>query len=119
MFIFGGLSSSGYKNDFYTFDIIIKKWSKPVHTGDKPSPRHLHTALIYSDRMIIFGGKNDTYLGDIYEYDFDLHHWSRIGDSGDVPSQRYGHSAVQIFGTMLICGGYGEKSYLNGNSYFN
>lgn len=120
MYIFGGLGSNGYKNDLYIYDIHLKKWSKPNFTGDKPSSRHLHTALIYNEKMFIFGGKNDTYLNDIFEYDFELNHWSKIEESGDVPQKRYGHTAVQIFGTMLISGGYGDQSYLNGNIlYFN
>jgi hypothetical protein len=86
---------------------------KPLGIGNIPTPRHLHSALVYEDKMIIFGGKNDSYLSDVYEYDVETSIWTQVDPFGETPTPRYGHSCVMIYGTMIVSGGYGLNYYLN------
>ena len=46
-------------NDLYLFDTESNSWDAPnVSLVDGPVPRAAHSATIYNDKMIIFGGKD-------------------------------------------------------------
>ena len=62
----GGASAVGepdgrkiYYNDCYRFDCKTRAWSSLPCTGDAPSPRAGHTALVVSNtRLVVTGGTN-------------------------------------------------------------
>ena len=70
--------------------------------------RDEHSAILYGDAMIIYGGFVD--IGErtsqIIKYDFKKKEWEIVEQEGEiVPNSRVGHSAVIFEDTMYIFGG--------------
>jgi len=55
MFIFGGKDDNGKLNDTWKFNFMTKEWKECI-CGDCPQPRNGHSAQVYGDHMIIYGG---------------------------------------------------------------
>jgi hypothetical protein len=51
MYVFGG-KANGYRNDLYTFSFRSHKWRAVKATGEIPSARFGHTAVVYNDGMV-------------------------------------------------------------------
>ena len=46
-------------NDTFIFDTITNSWDAPnITTNDGPVSRAAHSATIYNNKMIVFGGKD-------------------------------------------------------------
>jgi N-acetylneuraminic acid mutarotase len=72
-----------YSNDLYAFNLITEKWAQIISTSSlpessesgkvSPSGRRSHSAIVYKDKIIIFGGfrqsDNPTHFNDLYEFD--------------------------------------------------
>jgi hypothetical protein len=111
LWIFGGNSNNGYSNSIYRYNFISKTWSIiPVSTGQIPTYRNGHTAVLYHNSMIIFGGanSNNNIYNDLWQYFFDNNTWISLPTK---PSPRCDHTAV-IYDDryMLLYGG------VNGNT---
>lgn len=68
MIIFGGcyMESKCY-NDVHFLDFRSKSWTKVNTTGEIPSSRQSHSAVLHGSTMWVFGGSsNDGYLNDLY-----------------------------------------------------
>lgn len=79
-------------------------------SGEVPSTRYCHSAVVYNGKMIIFGGKcggrnSNKRLADMYAFDLASGEWSIIDVKGDIPSSRSAHTAVVYFDKMLMFGG--------------
>jgi N-acetylneuraminic acid mutarotase len=112
MVIFGGFINSNEKvNDIYRYYIKENKWEKVLLLGgsEVPVPRSGHSAIIYKDSMIIFGGKDsdNNRLNDIWEFNFLTYTW-RYFPTLDSPYPRSGHSACLYKDYMLVFGGIYE-----------
>lgn len=70
-----------------------------------PSARIEHTAVLYSDKIYIFGGYDSGYDQNIYIYDIATNTWSKITSSGTWPAGRRAHSAVVYGDKMYVFGG--------------
>jgi N-acetylneuraminic acid mutarotase len=93
----------------YALDLKNFKW-EPVHgRGEVPIPRDEHTALIYENSMIVFGGfaENGERVNEIYRYYFKENKWEKVLVLGgnEAPSPRVGHSAVIMGDSLVIFGG--------------
>lgn len=78
MYIFGGTSEEGEKLcDLWRLDLRTYAWEELKPTGDVPSGRSGHSAVVYSDVMIIFGGMKDITkeTNDMYSYSFEKNLW--------------------------------------------
>eukprot|EP00349_Pseudokeronopsis_sp_Brazil_P011736 CAMPEP_0202978888 /NCGR_PEP_ID=MMETSP1396-20130829/85186_1 /ASSEMBLY_ACC=CAM_ASM_000872 /TAXON_ID= /ORGANISM="Pseudokeronopsis sp., Strain Brazil" /LENGTH=156 /DNA_ID=CAMNT_0049718061 /DNA_START=601 /DNA_END=1068 /DNA_ORIENTATION=+ len=76
--------------------------------GDVPSHRDEHTAVIYENSMVIFGGfeYSGERVNEIFRYFFSENKWEKVMVmGGELPSPRAGHSAVMIGDSMLIFAG--------------
>jgi galactose oxidase-like protein/Kelch motif protein len=114
MFIFGGVTSSGYTNDVYWLNLDTNTWSKAQFTGPRPSARSNMTVVMspYSDAsMIVFGGEGDTgllsdaWLVRVWAIPYGSS-WSQITPSGVLPGERTGQAAIYNgYGNMLVAGG--------------
>ncbi|EDO44170.1 predicted protein [Nematostella vectensis] len=62
LYVFGGDNGKRMLNDMLRFDIKECSWSRAVTKGAPPAPRYHHSAVIYGQSMLIFGG----YTGDLY-----------------------------------------------------
>uniref|UniRef100_A0A8C5WJR4 Attractin n=1 Tax=Leptobrachium leishanense TaxID=445787 RepID=A0A8C5WJR4_9ANUR len=101
-------------DDLYVYDVDSDTWSI---RKDSRYFRYLHTAVIYSGTMLVFGGNthNDSsmshgakcFSSDFMAYDIACDSWSVLPHPNlhqDV--NRFGHSAVLHDGTMYVFGGF-------------
>ncbi|XP_060696082.1 attractin [Hemiscyllium ocellatum] len=104
----------GLTDDLYKYDVDACTWTI---LKDRGFFRYLHTAIIVSGTMLVFGGNthNDTsmshgakcFSSDFMAYDLACDEWSVLPPpdlSHDI--NRFGHSAVFNNGTMYIFGGF-------------
>ena len=57
MVVFGGrLDKKTFSDDTYTYHLAGKMWQKLSTTGQCPPPRTGHTANVFNNSMLIFGG---------------------------------------------------------------
>lgn len=82
-------------------------------TGQIPTPRSGHSAIILNTHMFIFGGTSGSiYYNELFQYDALTDRWQLLLPSGPLPSGRANHAAVVTrTGNLLIVGG------LTGNPY--
>ena len=84
----------------------MKAWETPAISGVKPSGREGHTAILYNNRMFVFGGfTNGGCLNDLYILDLKTMSWELGITSGNTPSMRQDHSAILRGSEMLFVGG--------------
>ncbi len=119
MLVFGGCTSSGYKdsrNDLYVLNLETLEWKKPRLSGNVPSPRHGHSLTAIDDnRVALFGGAIEdsgmngkpvvTRYNDLYTLDMRTFEWSLENASGSAPNPRVFHSAALIEKRLWIFGG--------------
>ena len=78
MVIFGGFERGQRINTLASFNFASQEWTQIVPKGDEaPPPRAGHSAVVYGDKMWIFGGKsndNDKLL-DLWAFDFGKMSW--------------------------------------------
>jgi len=111
LWMFGGFGDSkGRFNDLRCYDPATKKWALIPNKGNFPKPIYLHTAVIYENKMWVFGGSTGKDTNDFYSFDFATSEWSKIETSGPIPSARYGHAACVCNGRMYIVGGCKQNS---------
>ena len=58
LYFFGGYQRKRghYFNDLFYFDLDQKMWSGIETSGESPSPRTDHTAVMFDGAMYVFGG---------------------------------------------------------------
>ncbi|XP_077409912.1 host cell factor 1b isoform X2 [Vanacampus margaritifer] len=122
-FLFGGLANDSedpknniprYLNDLYSLELrqgsSVVSWDIPVTSGQPPSPRESHTAVVASgcgsNRLIIYGGMSGCRLGDLWVLDIDSLVWSKPALSGTAPFPRSLHSATTVHNKMYVFGGW-------------
>lgn len=73
--VFGGFGSQHYNKEFYSYDLIDKKWSLLLFEGDKITPRYF-SSMCYrknENALYVFGGmgneSGDQTIGRRYYYD--------------------------------------------------
>eukprot|EP00755_Sulcionema_specki_P025368 Sspe_Gene.83161::Locus_54550_Transcript_1_1_Confidence_1.000_Length_2287::g.83161::m.83161 len=87
MYVYGGFGEVNEKMDFIVFDFATRRWEEvTVHGSWQPHSRACHTAVIWQDCMIIFGGiYDDTYFQDTALFNFTSQQWYPIS-TGTVPT---------------------------------
>ncbi|XP_077586752.1 attractin isoform X1 [Stigmatopora nigra] len=104
----------GLTGDLYRLDVDTRKWTILRDSGFY---RYLHTAVILSATMLVFGGNthNDTsmshgakcFSSDFMAYSLACDEWTTLTRPelfNDV--NRFGHSAVASDGVMYVLGGF-------------
>ena len=106
MFIFGGISSSGvYLNDVWRFYLSNNTWASDVSSGSTPTGRELFGCSVFTNLIIIFGGKDSANIyNDLYLYDTSRQIWKNFGSTSSI-SLRYNTCIVQSNFYTLIIGG--------------
>eukprot|EP00002_Diphylleia_rotans_P008582 TRINITY_DN1852_c0_g1_i1.p1 TRINITY_DN1852_c0_g1~~TRINITY_DN1852_c0_g1_i1.p1 ORF type:complete len:1197 (+),score=251.22 TRINITY_DN1852_c0_g1_i1:88-3678(+) len=85
-------------------------------TGDIPSNRYGHTAVVYKDSMFVYGGVDSHRKTDnaLYEYSFETRKWRTIPTKGSHPTPRSCHTCHVIGDSMIVFGGIdGQKQLLS------
>ena len=111
MVVFGGFLPNGERtNDIYMYFFKENKWEKVSVLGlDLPKARAGHSAIVFGDSMVIFGGRDEeaNKLNDIWVFNFTSYQWEEI-HAYDPPVPRSGHSACLYKDMMLVFGGMFE-----------
>lgn len=122
LYLFGGNSLFKKDQHFWCFDLEKKTWSLPPNKAKYSAPnREGHSAVVYKDRLIVYGGQLDKGkedYGDVDEYSFTKQEWKKISkyhndasygkfklNSPDYPEPRYQHKAWVIQDEMWIFSG--------------
>jgi N-acetylneuraminic acid mutarotase len=87
------------------------------------TPRWGHTAILYNDVAIIYGGfsrqnNHENYFNDIVKLDLDSLSFSSMPATGDLP-RRSNHTAVLYNDEMIIHGGKDGVSFYNETYSYN
>eukprot|EP01062_Namystynia_karyoxenos_P036373 TRINITY_DN2648_c0_g1_i1.p1 TRINITY_DN2648_c0_g1~~TRINITY_DN2648_c0_g1_i1.p1 ORF type:complete len:551 (+),score=144.27 TRINITY_DN2648_c0_g1_i1:105-1757(+) len=87
----------------------------PSASGDPkrnaPCPRFGHTAVVYKDQMVVYGGRDARCHDDVWTYSFLTQQWQKIDTTSEEgrPRARAGHTAVVHKSTMYVFGGVAER----------
>ena len=119
MLLFGGNNFDAV-NELFAFNLRRREWSKLKASGDVPSKRYGHQAVVTNDaRMIVFGGYNGTFLADVHELTQEEDgkwRWRRVETSGTAkPCARDGHAAfvARDGRTLVVYGGFDGHDQLD------
>jgi len=95
--LFGG-KSNRYSNTTFVFSSDTLKWKKIETKGSTPSPRYGHSAVIYNNKMYVFGGYDNEggKCNDLYVLSLDTKEWAMVKMSGapNWPEAKYNHQAT-------------------------
>jgi N-acetylneuraminic acid mutarotase len=124
MYTFGGWNgfSRTWYNDLHVFHFGTKHWSSISPSGKPPQKRTSHSAVIYKDKMYVFGGfSGDEYLNDLHEFDLEKETWTEITHlcKGDIPAPRSRFCAAVHGDCMYILGGWNKVGYFSDFYMFN
>ncbi|GBG58751.1 hypothetical protein CBR_g151 [Chara braunii] len=84
-------------------------WTQIVPTGpttSHPPARQGHSAVVYDDKMWIFGGERSAYIyNDLWSFSFQDEVWTFSPALNEPPPPRHDHSAAVYRDAMFILGG--------------
>ncbi len=93
-------------------DLESLTWIQPQISGEIPTKRSFHTAVLAEDKMLVWGGYEEAKDGGYIFSDVDIHilnlktwQWSQITPNGTPPAPRFHHSAALFKNKLLIDGG--------------
>src|SRR5690606_26373103 len=87
----------------------LNKWSELVTSGNHPSKREGHRAVVCGNRFFLFGGvASSGFCDTMYELNFDTMHWTQIKYRGESPTGRCNCVFVQHSNYLYIFGGYAD-----------
>ncbi|KAF9977775.1 hypothetical protein BGZ73_004842 [Actinomortierella ambigua] len=110
LYQFGG--GGHVTNDMHVLDLETLRWERvPAKEGVPPTKRFGHTAVLWKDNIIVFGGSNEfqEYCHDVVVFSLKNRTWYRPEIRGEVPA-RYLHSATVYKNCMYVYGGFAKAS---------
>lgn len=110
---FGGGSLTGMSKEVFIYDLERNEWEhKGTHHAEFVPARVIHSAVIYKDQMIVYGGHSDDppgILDDVLTLDLDRWSWGSIGPAPpepDGPGAREFHTAHIYQDRMYVIMGH-------------
>ncbi|RKP22812.1 hypothetical protein SYNPS1DRAFT_19536, partial [Syncephalis pseudoplumigaleata] len=102
----GGCDNEEFCNKVILFNLKDHTWHRPAVRGHQVIARYLHTAVVYNDKMYIYGGfarnPESTYvLAQMIALDLETFTWEKPC----LVPPRYNHSALLIGDRMFIYAG--------------
>ena len=114
--VFGGGEEVAYYNSIHILDTTTRRWIQPTFPEDTklPPPRRAHTAVLYKNKIWVFGGGNGTQaLNDVWSLDvggpIERMRWEQVETRGKKPAARGYHTANLIGNVMVVLGGSDGK----------
>ncbi|KAI9263748.1 hypothetical protein BY458DRAFT_491081 [Sporodiniella umbellata] len=110
LFVFGG--GGNVTNHLHILDLNRMKWEMAQNVkGTPPRERYGHTATLWNNCIIIFGGCDaaQDYYNDVHIYDITTSSWHQPNIVENVPA-RYLHSALVFDNKLFIYGGFAKNS---------
>eukprot|EP01080_Neovahlkampfia_damariscottae_P001226 gene1226-11316_t len=112
LIVFAGIISGLYLNNLlFEYNFKENEWKSIDYQNHSSTPLFMfaHSAVIYKDKMIIYGGESisSLILNNILEYNFKNNTFMDVTKTkGDVPLHgRFAHTSIEYNGTMFIFGG--------------
>ena len=100
---------------------------KVISQGKGPLARYKHTAAIFNNYFIVFGGRNDKMycddmktvgLNDIHLLDLKTSNWVTVAMFGEIlPQSRWGCSLVSSNNKLLLFGGMNLEKICSASIY--
>eukprot|EP00667_Euglena_gracilis_P006455 EG_transcript_6508 len=118
----GGRNSNKRLQDMYAFGMDTGEWRIVEASGDIPSSRSAHSAIVHKNKMLMFGGRNadGKCCEDLYEFCFQTGVWTKIDcGPGNQLFMRARHSTVLHNNTLITFAGWSGKKKLNDLFLFN
>uniref|UniRef100_A0A914DQC8 Kelch domain-containing protein 3 n=1 Tax=Acrobeloides nanus TaxID=290746 RepID=A0A914DQC8_9BILA len=113
-YLWGGRNDEAGASDIlHEYDPIKNEWSIVKINGPSPVARDGHTAVVYHDKMFVYGGFEEDpqlYSQDTFVFDFKTLQWSEFRTSGVPPQYRDFHAACVIDNRMYVFGGRCDES---------
>ncbi|GAA5796966.1 hypothetical protein HPULCUR_002344 [Helicostylum pulchrum] len=110
LFVYGG--GGNVTNDLHVLNLYNMRWETiQAVKGTAPCKRYGHTATLWDNYIIVFGGCNEfqEYCNDIHVFDIQKQTWFQPDINGIVPA-RYLHSASVYNNKLFIYGGFAKNS---------
>ena len=106
LYLFGGKDKAkALHDDILVIDPTEKKVVPLKIAGEKPPARCCHSAVLYQDKIVVFGGKGqEGILNDLWSFDLRTNTWEQKYPSV-APAPRRSHLAFVFGANMLIIGG--------------
>ncbi|XP_066023971.1 multiple epidermal growth factor-like domains protein 8 [Pocillopora verrucosa] len=105
---FGGYSLSRVFDDLLQFNFTSSQWSEVLAGSPKPVGRFSHSANLYLDSMVLFGGglENGNLTNELWLYNITLGKWTElaVNDSGKPPPLAE-HTGTIVDDELYIFGG--------------
>ncbi|KAI8060847.1 hypothetical protein BC940DRAFT_311242 [Gongronella butleri] len=138
MYVFGGrlVASRQMTNHLYILDLSTLVWERHIAPPDSdpaPLPRYFHSANIYGNSIVLFGGMSNARrnsattqglctLDDLCLFDLDTLCWRypTVTPSIYTPQARYAHLAVCSHDRLIVIGGQDMlNQYINEINIFD
>jgi N-acetylneuraminic acid mutarotase len=87
-----------------TLNLDKEEW-KILEIKNYPSPRYLHTTVLYGNSLFLFGGYFFTTFNDLFELDLLRMEFKEINYNGEI-LKRFNHISVVYNDSMYVYGGY-------------
>ncbi|KAH7730868.1 Kelch motif family protein [Aphelenchoides avenae] len=112
-YLWGGRNDDfGASSTLHEYDPAKNKWSIIEVQGPNPPSRDGHTAVVWNDRMYVFGGfeeETQRFSQETYYFDFLAKTWTQVVTEGEPPQYRDFHTACVIDGRMWVFGGRSDE----------
>ncbi|CAG9311020.1 unnamed protein product [Blepharisma stoltei] len=127
-YLFGGLDMDGHAINAL-HGLYVREgqlvWSEVEYFGKPPSPRYSHSACSMSEKLFIYGGRNDqlfketgdSCLGDLYIFNVEHLLWENVQVHGNIPEARWSHCMCTYGTRILVFGGMTHKKFMNADLY--
>lgn len=128
-YLFGGVTSAGkVSGELWVATVIEGEslvWRLVLTEGEHPVPRSDHSAALINNRLIIYGGRNDSLYSlqgdccvrDLSVLNIDTLTWENCRLMGSIPPGRWGHCAAACGSKMVMIGGINVKEFLPSEVY--
>lgn len=91
---------------------VTNSWASVPVEGFIPPSRDGHSAVVWKDSMLIFGGfeeDNQRFSQEVFMFDFLTKKWKEIKTEGIPPSHRDFHAACMLGDRMYVFGGRSDE----------
>lgn len=119
IYVFGGKSNK-YSNSTFVFNTKTLEFAKLDTKGVTPAPRYGHSAVLYENQMIVFGGYDNEggKSNELFILDLTTNTWNQVAMTEQGwPDARYNHQAVLMKHkkkpVMIVFGGTNGTTPLN------
>ncbi len=102
-------------------DDMVESSSFDISSGERPTHRYRHLAMVLNDCMYVFGGvdKSQKRFNDLTKLDFQTLRWEKVSCLGCPPSERTFHASVMIDSILYVTGGFDGNERLNDSFIVN